>query len=49
MNDDLSSGYIFPILHQNVHKTEVQKYNRKKKVLLKVNDFLSFNISIRNN
>ena len=28
---------IFPILDDNVHKTEIQKYNRKKKVLFKVN------------
>lgn len=32
-----SSGYIFPILHQDIHKSEIQKYNRRKKVLLKVN------------
>ncbi|GHV17758.1 integrase [Bacteroidia bacterium] len=37
MNNDFSNGYIFPILDINLHKTETQKYNRKKKVLLKVN------------
>lgn len=37
MKEDLSNKYIFPILHQDIHKTEMQKYNRKKKVLLKVN------------
>ena len=30
-------GYIFPILDVTTHKTEEQKYNRRKKVLLKVN------------
>ena len=40
VNADLSSGYVFPILHQNVHKTEMQKYNRKKKVLRNVNSSL---------
>ena len=40
IDSDLSSGYIFPILHQNIHKTEVQRYNRRKKVLLKVNKAL---------
>jgi site-specific recombinase XerD len=37
---DSTSGYIFPILHQDIHKTEMQKYNRRKKVLLKVNNAL---------
>lgn len=32
-----SNGYIFPILDESVHNSETQKYNRKKKVLLKVN------------
>lgn len=32
-----SNKYIFAILDENVHKTEMQKYNRRKKVLLKVN------------
>ncbi|MDR2915940.1 MAG: hypothetical protein LBV74_14130 [Tannerella sp.] len=32
MNQDETNKYIFPILHQNVHKTEMQKYNRRKKV-----------------
>jgi len=39
-NEDLPRGYIFPILHLSIHKTETQKYNRKKKVLLKVNKAL---------
>ncbi len=29
--------YIFPILNHRIHKTEMQQYNRKKKVILKVN------------
>jgi site-specific recombinase XerD len=33
----LSIGYLFPILDSNVHITEMQKYNRKKKVLKHVN------------
>jgi len=37
IDEDATNDYIFPILHQNVHKTEMQKYNRRKKVLLKVN------------
>ncbi|MDL2289867.1 site-specific integrase [Paludibacteraceae bacterium OttesenSCG-928-F17] len=32
-----NSGYIFPILNKNIHITDLQKYNRRKKVLLKVN------------
>ena len=40
INQDKTNKYIFPILHQNVHKTEMQKYNRRKKVLLKVNNAL---------
>jgi site-specific recombinase XerD len=39
-SDGLDSGYIFPILHQNIHRSEAQKYNRKKKVLLKINKAL---------
>jgi len=35
-----SNEYVFPILHQDIHKTEEQKYNRKKKVILKVNKAL---------
>lgn len=35
-----SSGFIFPILNNKFHKTETQKYNRRKKVLLKVNKSL---------
>ena len=34
---DTTNDYIFPILHQDIHKTDLQQYNRKKKVLLKVN------------
>lgn len=41
-------GFLFPILHQNIHKTEVQKYNRKKKVLLKVNKALKQIASLAN-
>ncbi|NDW10494.1 site-specific integrase [Dysgonomonas sp. 520] len=37
ISKNLSSSYIFPILDIDLHKTETQKYNRKKKVLLKVN------------
>ena len=32
--------YIFPILNHTIHKTEMQQYNRKKKVILKVNRYL---------
>jgi len=32
-----SNGYLFPILDIDVHITEMQKYNRKKKVLKHVN------------
>jgi site-specific recombinase XerD len=35
-----STVYIFPILNEKVHISETQKYNRKKKVLLNVNDCL---------
>ncbi len=35
--ESLSSGFLFPILNQAIHNTEMQKYNRRKKVLLKVN------------
>jgi len=40
INQDVTNNYIFPIFHQNIHKTEMQKYYRKKKVLLKVNSSL---------
>ena len=40
IEEDSTRGYIFPILHQDIHKFETQKYNRKKKVLLKVNKAL---------
>jgi len=40
IEEDSTRGYIFPILHQNIHKDETQRYNRKKKVLLKVNKAL---------
>ena len=33
----INRGYLLPILSDNIHKTETQKYNRKKKVLFKVN------------
>ena len=32
-----SKGYIFPVLDDNTHITEEQKYNRRKKVLKRVN------------
>jgi site-specific recombinase XerD len=34
------SGYIFPILDDNVHITEQQKYNRRHKVIIHVNKCL---------
>jgi site-specific recombinase XerD len=37
---DSNNEYIFPILDHKVHKTKMQQYNRKKKVLLKVNRYL---------
>lgn len=40
IESDKSNEYIFPILHQNTHRTEEQKYNRRKKVILKVNKAL---------
>ena len=40
VESDSTSGYIFPILNVKLHKTEMQKYNRRKKVLLKVNKAL---------
>ena len=40
INENLNNGYIFPILNESIHKTETQKYNRRKKVLLKVNNAL---------
>ena len=33
----VSNGYLFPILDNDVHITEMQRYNRKKKVLKSVN------------
>ena len=36
----LSNGYIFPILNPDIHITEVQKYNRKKKALKSINYYL---------
>ena len=36
----IESGYLFPILNRNIHKSDTQKYNRRKKVLLKVNNAL---------
>jgi len=37
---DSDNEYIFPILNHIVHKTKMQQYNRKKKVILKVNRYL---------
>ncbi len=39
-NQDETNKYIFPILHQDIHKSEMQKYNRRKKALLKINNSL---------
>lgn len=36
----IESGYLFPILDRSIHKSDTQKYNRRKKVLLKVNNAL---------
>nr|WP_297166113.1 site-specific integrase [uncultured Dysgonomonas sp.] len=47
-DNTISSGYIFPILHQDIHKSEIQKYNRRKKVLLKVNRALKEIATIAN-
>lgn len=46
--DNKSNEYIFPILNQEFHKTEEQKYNRRKKVLLKVNKSLKQIATIAN-
>jgi len=35
--DKCSDDYVFPILDNNIHKTEAQKYRRRKKVLRNVN------------
>jgi site-specific recombinase XerD len=35
--DKCSTDYIFPILNDNMHKTEAQRYRRRKKVLRNVN------------
>ena len=35
--DKCSNDYIFPFLNDNVHKTEAQRYRRRKKVLRNVN------------
>ena len=35
--DKCSDDYVFPILNNNIHKTEAQKYRRRKKVLRNVN------------
>lgn len=37
---DSNNEYIFPILNHAIHKTKMQQYNRKKKVILKVNRYL---------
>ena len=36
----IDTGYLFPILDINIHKTEIQKYNRIHKVMGKVNKSL---------
>lgn len=36
-NCSSTTGYIFPILDNSIHKTEIQKYNRIHKVMRKVN------------
>ena len=38
---DSNNEYIFPILNHTIHKTKMQQYNRKKKVILKVNRYLN--------
>ena len=35
-----NNEYVFPILNHTIHKTKMQQYNRKKKVILKVNRYL---------
>ena len=37
---DSNNEYIFPIVNHTIHKTKMQQYNRKKKVILKVNRYL---------
>ena len=37
---NMSNGYIFPILNSDIHITEIQKYNRRKKVLKSINYYL---------
>lgn len=37
---DSNNEYIFPILNHTIHKTNMQQYNRNKKVILKVNRYL---------
>jgi site-specific recombinase XerD len=39
-SDKCSTNYIFPFLNDNVHKSEAQKYRRRKKVLRNVNSCL---------
>ena len=39
-SDKCSTNYIFPFLDDNIHKTEAQKYRRRKKVLRNVNSCL---------
>ena len=38
--DKCSTDYIFPFLNDTIHKTEAQKYRRRKKVLRNVNSCL---------
>ncbi|GHV40075.1 tyrosine recombinase [Bacteroidia bacterium] len=38
--DSDNTGYIFPVLNKNIHKTEIQRYNRVHKVMGKVNKAL---------
>jgi site-specific recombinase XerD len=40
VNKNIENGYIFPILDNNIHKTEQQKYYRRHKVLALVNNCL---------
>ena len=39
-NKTKSNDYIFPILDDKVHKTEIQKHNRKHKIIGKINPSL---------
>ena len=37
---NMSNRYVFPILNSDIHITEIQKYNRRKKVLKSINYYL---------